>query len=57
MWILHGSEPPYYVFLNLANFNNVFNWTSWYRSDADIFSPYGTFSAIPADQQVGEVTL
>ncbi|KAK7484075.1 hypothetical protein BaRGS_00024687, partial [Batillaria attramentaria] len=43
VWILHGSEPPYYVWQDLRRYNNVFNWTSWYRTDADIFSPYGKY--------------
>ncbi|XP_076440922.1 alpha-(1,3)-fucosyltransferase C-like [Babylonia areolata] len=43
VWVVHGSEPPYYINIHLASFNNVFNWTSWYRTDADIFSPYGHF--------------
>ncbi|KAL8570043.1 hypothetical protein ACOMHN_036320 [Nucella lapillus] len=46
VWILHGPEPPYYIYLDLEKFNNVFNWTSWYRTDADIFSPYDHFSPL-----------
>lgn len=45
VWILHGSEPPYYIWQDLGRYGNVFNWTSWYRADADIFSPYVTYTA------------
>ena len=43
VWILHNSEPPYSIYVDLRLLNNVFNWTSWYRTDADIFSPYGDY--------------
>ena len=43
VWILHNSEPPYNIYIDLKRFNNIFNWTSWYRKDADIYSPYGGF--------------
>ncbi|XP_076460974.1 alpha-(1,3)-fucosyltransferase C-like isoform X2 [Babylonia areolata] len=41
VWILHNSEPPYNIYIDLRAYDNVFNWTSWYRTDADIFAPYG----------------
>ncbi|KAL8615440.1 hypothetical protein ACOMHN_036260 [Nucella lapillus] len=43
VWILHNSEPPYNIFIDLHRYSNVFNWTSWYRRDADIFAPYGYY--------------
>ncbi|KAK7479885.1 hypothetical protein BaRGS_00028875 [Batillaria attramentaria] len=43
VWTLHNSEPPYFTFLDLPLYDNVFNWTSSYRTDADIYSPYGGY--------------
>ena len=41
MWILHNLEPPYYVYDSLAPWAGLFNWTSSYRRDSDLYSPYG----------------
>ncbi|XP_071117952.1 alpha-(1,3)-fucosyltransferase C-like [Haliotis cracherodii] len=46
VWVLHNSEPPYYIYSDLAAFNGVFNWTSWFRQDADIYSPYGDYKKV-----------
>lgn len=43
VWILHNTEPPYYIYLPLENYAGVFNWTSWYRRDATVHSPYGNW--------------
>jgi len=40
-WIFHHEETPVYTWLNLPAYNNVFNWTMTYRSDSDIYFPYG----------------
>ncbi|KAL5014595.1 hypothetical protein ScPMuIL_008865 [Solemya velum] len=43
-WVLFNSEPPPYLSGSRLNvWNNVFNWTLWYRSDATVLAPYGGF--------------
>ena len=58
VWILHNSEPPYNIYVDLRRLNNLFNWTSWYRKDADIFSPYGDYveKSNAFDEDRGEYT-
>lgn len=42
IWIIHSLESPAYS--QRINDDSIkFNWTSSYRSSADIFSPYGKF--------------
>ncbi|XP_066509797.1 alpha-(1,3)-fucosyltransferase 7-like [Hoplias malabaricus] len=43
-WIWLSLEPPLNNH-NLSAFNGLFNWTMSYRSDADIFMPYGKLVA------------
>ncbi|XP_046578435.1 alpha-(1,3)-fucosyltransferase C-like [Haliotis rubra] len=52
VWALHNSEPPYYIYTDLALFNGVFNWTSWFRQDADIYSPYGDYKEVDKDKKI-----
>jgi hypothetical protein len=41
VWILANMEPPPHLWGNIRIFNGLFNWTRWYKSDADIHWPYG----------------
>lgn len=41
VWILGNMEPPPHLWGNIRILNGLFNWTKWYRSDADILWPYG----------------
>ncbi|XP_053376137.1 alpha-(1,3)-fucosyltransferase fut-3-like [Mercenaria mercenaria] len=41
VWILANMEPPPHLWGNIRIFNGLFNWTRWYRNDADISWPYG----------------
>ncbi len=45
IWMLHNTEPPWFTFLKLKDFNGVFNWTSFVRFDSDVPTFYG--KAIP----------
>ena len=42
VWIVSNMEPPQHLWGDLKVFNGVFNWTQWYRSDADIHWYYGS---------------
>ncbi|XP_067657077.1 alpha-(1,3)-fucosyltransferase 7-like [Haliotis asinina] len=52
IWILHNTEPPNYIYLPLSKFNGVFNWTSWYRKDATVFSPYGRWVPLSPQDKI-----
>lgn len=41
IWAITNLEPPPNLFGNLRVFNGVFNWTVWYRKDANVYFPYG----------------
>lgn len=41
VWILGNLEPPAHLWGNIKILNGLFNWTKWYRYDADVFWPYG----------------
>ncbi|XP_046545592.1 LOW QUALITY PROTEIN: alpha-(1,3)-fucosyltransferase C-like [Haliotis rubra] len=41
VWIFHTREPPPNAAFNFYRYANVFNWTSTYRSDSEVYSPYG----------------
>ena len=41
VWIISNMEPPQHLFGDLKVFNGLFNWTQWYRTDADIQWLYG----------------
>lgn len=41
VWILGNLEPPPHLWGDIRILNGKFNWTKWYRSDADILWPYG----------------
>ncbi|XP_077517459.1 alpha-(1,3)-fucosyltransferase C-like isoform X1 [Amblyomma americanum] len=41
-WVFFIMESPSYtLFPNLSNTKNMFNWTMTYRSDSDVYVPYG----------------
>lgn len=42
VWIVSNMEPPPHLFGNIRILNGLFNWTLWYRYDADIMMYYGT---------------
>ena len=41
VWIISNMEPPQHLWGDLKIFNGLFNWTQWYRTDADIYWSYG----------------
>ena len=41
IWMLHNTEPPWLTYLDLSHYNNVFNWTSFVRSDSEVPAYYG----------------
>ena len=42
VWIVSNMEPPQHLWGDLKVFNGLFNWTQWYRTDADIHWRYGS---------------
>jgi hypothetical protein len=46
IWMLHNAEPPWFTFLDLRLYGNIFNWTSFVRSDADVPTHYGRIEPI-----------
>lgn len=41
-WVFWSMEPPpYSVFAGFSYMHDMFNWTMSYRSDSDIYDPYG----------------
>lgn len=41
-WVFWSMEPPpYSVFAGFSYMRDMFNWTMSYRSDSDIYDPYG----------------
>ena len=49
VWVAFGLEPPYYYSgqHDSPAWRGVFNWTMTYRTDSDIFSPYGFLALRP----------
>ncbi|XP_060588494.1 alpha-(1,3)-fucosyltransferase fut-6-like isoform X2 [Ruditapes philippinarum] len=41
VWILANKEPPPHLWGDIQIFNGLFNWTRWYRTDSDVWLPYG----------------
>ncbi|XP_067686333.1 alpha-(1,3)-fucosyltransferase C-like [Haliotis asinina] len=41
VWIFHTRESPPNAAFNFYRYANVFNWTSTYRSDSEVYSAYG----------------
>ena len=41
VWIVSNMEPPQHLWGDLKVFHGIFNWTQWYRTDADIQWRYG----------------
>ena len=52
VWILANKEPPPHLWGNIQIFNGVFNWTRWYRTDADVWLPYGVVHMYNETEQV-----
>jgi hypothetical protein len=52
MWLLHGTEPPWNTYLNFANYDNMFNWTSFPRPDSDIRTYYNNYEEITGNDVV-----
>lgn len=46
IWILHGTEPPWKIYLDLSKYQTVFNWTSFPRPDSDVRTYYGNYENI-----------
>ncbi|CAG7660588.1 unnamed protein product [Allacma fusca] len=46
-WVLIGLEPPMFFTRHLQSFGDLFNWTATYRSDSDVYFPYGQFQKLP----------
>jgi len=40
-WIVLHEESPIYTWIWLDLYNSIFNWTMSYRTDSDIYFPYG----------------
>ncbi|KAH3890960.1 alpha-(1,3)-fucosyltransferase fut-5-like [Dreissena polymorpha] len=56
VWILQNLEPPPHLFGNIRILNGKFNWTKWYRTDADIFAPYGVpYKLDPQEKQLTQI--
>nr|KAG5696447.1 hypothetical protein BaRGS_020984 [Batillaria attramentaria] len=53
VWILYNVEPPTRSPLNFQRFNDVFNWTAWYRRDSDVPVPYGGYDSYPTGDRYG----
>ncbi|CAH1775873.1 unnamed protein product [Owenia fusiformis] len=43
IWVFYNNEAPYYAGREVpaSFYNGLFNWTLTYRSDSDIYHPYG----------------
>lgn len=52
VWILGNMEPPPHLWGNIRILNGKFNWTKWYRNDADILWPYGEVREYNKTEQV-----
>ncbi|KAL4223057.1 Alpha-(1 3)-fucosyltransferase 7 [Mactra antiquata] len=50
VWVMFNLEPPSNLFGDVHIFNGVFNWTIWYRKDATIYHPYGSFRALDENE-------
>ncbi|XP_052798319.1 alpha-(1,3)-fucosyltransferase 7-like [Mya arenaria] len=55
VWVLENLEPPPHLWGDLAILNGRFNWTRWYRVDADIHTPYGAHRRL-GDQERQETS-
>ena len=49
VWMIHGTEPPRFIYLNMANYQHIFNWTSFPRPDSDIRTYYNNYVEITSD--------
>ena len=49
VWMIHGTEPPALIYLNMANYQHIFNWTSFPRPDSDIRTYYNNYVEITND--------
>ena len=41
IWIIHSGESPWKIYKHMADYNSVFNWTSFVRFDSDVIWRYG----------------
>ena len=53
VWIISNMEPPQHLWGDLDIFAGMFNWTRWYRNDADIHWTYGHSHSL--DTKEGQV--
>ncbi|WAR03820.1 FUT7-like protein [Mya arenaria] len=55
VWVLSNLEPPANMFGDLAALNGIFNWTMWYRSDADIHLPYSEPRRLTTEEAIRNI--
>lgn len=50
IWFYLNLESP--VFSKAKEYRNIFNWTMSYRTDSDVFAPYGNYEPLSCSQAV-----
>ena len=45
-------ESAQYLYMDISSMNNFFNWTMTYRTDSDVYRPYGWLAE--AESGVGQ---
>ncbi|XP_032223447.1 alpha-(1,3)-fucosyltransferase C-like [Nematostella vectensis] len=53
-WVFYLRENPINTFLNLPQYNGIFNWTMTYRTDSDIYVPGGVYYRVPTNMTGNE---
>ena len=46
IWMIQGHEPPFKIYLDFAQYQNVFNWTSFPRPDSDVMTFYNNYEEV-----------
>lgn len=55
VWVYFDLENPANIELDTYDFDGMFNWTITYEKNADIYLPYGSYTALkPGEEPLGE---
>ncbi|XP_014667965.1 PREDICTED: alpha-(1,3)-fucosyltransferase 7-like isoform X2 [Priapulus caudatus] len=53
-WVLYNQEPPFRLegaHFHAADYNGLFNWTMSYKTNSDVYSPYGRRGRISGNEK------